>query len=177
MAPRKFIVSEVHTLVPVYNSSQWIRPSMGRSSGPRSNSVVKPSASAMPPVTMEIYMTSPCVLIGRIEVHLKQRVNCLTCSRANTRASVSPSSPNARRCSDTNWLSQPAMACVIARLPQMLSVDYRDRPVGCFEIVEQTRIDRNLAGLAVPTSVGLKIRTVSIQITTARAAKVVRHRL
>jgi len=44
----------------------------------------------------------------------------------------------------------------------MLAVDYGDRPVRRFEIVEQSRIDRDAPRFAVPRPVGLKVRAVGV---------------
>ena len=60
-------------------------------------------------------------------------------------------------------------------LPQILAIDHRHRPVRRLKIVEQARVDSDLACRTVPTSIGFEIRAVGIEIATASAAEVVCH--
>lgn len=57
--------------------------------------------------------------------------------------------------------------------PQILPVNYSHRPVGGLEIVEQPRVNADIARFPVPASIRFERRAVGIQVAAARAAEMV----
>src|SRR5262249_45092720 len=58
-------------------------------------------------------------------------------------------------------------------LPLMLAVDDRHRPIGGFEVIEQSRVDGDPTSSAIPRAVRLESGAVGIEVAATGRAEVI----